>query len=89
MSIFVMRNETEAWHGEWFSIQSLAFTTFALKLPNEMSVLLKTRPVKTSFKIAVRHQLLTHNKTRLSSAYKKAIVKINDLSWISQKWLDF
>ena len=30
-----------------------------------------TRPVWTGFKIAVRHNLLTHNKTRLYNAYKK------------------
>ena len=32
------------------------------------------RPVWTSFKIAVRHKLLTHNKNRLYFTYKKAIV---------------
>ena len=31
----------------------------------------KTRPVWTGFKIGVRHKLLTHNKTRLHTAYKK------------------
>ena len=35
----------------------------------------KTRPVWTGFKIAVRYKLLTHNKTRLFTAYKKAIVE--------------
>ena len=30
-----------------------------------------TRPVWTGFKIAVRHKLLTHNNTRLYTAYKK------------------
>ena len=42
---------------------------------------MKTRPVWTGFKIAVRHKLqqptaaqLTHNKTKLYAAYKKAIV---------------
>ena len=30
-----------------------------------------TRPVWTGFKIAVRHKLLTHNYTRLYTAYKK------------------
>ena len=29
---------------------------------------MKTRPVWTGFKIAVRHKLLTHNKTRLYTA---------------------
>ena len=36
----------------------------------------KIRPVWTGFKIAVRHKLLTHYKTRLYTAYKKAIVDI-------------
>ena len=31
----------------------------------------KTRPVWTGFKIAVRHNLLTHYKTRLYTPYKK------------------
>ena len=30
----------------------------------------KTRPVWTGFMIAVRHKLLTHNNTRLNTAYK-------------------
>ena len=36
----------------------------------------KTRPIWTGFKIAVRQKLLTHNKTRLYIAYKKAKVNI-------------
>ena len=39
-------------------------------------VLPETRPVWTDFKIAARHKLLTHNNTRLYTAYKKAIVNI-------------
>ena len=31
---------------------------------------IKTRPVWTGFKIAAWHKLLTHNKTRLQTAYK-------------------
>ena len=34
----------------------------------------QTRPVWTGFKISVRHELLTHNNTRLYTAYATNII---------------
>ena len=52
-----------------------------MKVLKFYEIFMKTRPVWTGFKIAVRHKLqqptaaqLTHNKTKLYAAYKKAIV---------------
>ena len=43
---------------------------------NDNKIHWNTRQVRTGFKIAVKHKLLTHNKTRLHTTYKKAIVNI-------------